>query len=54
MTTEKWSRVILRDICDSVKYGYTSSAKSEPIGPKFLRITDIVPNHIDWSSVPTL
>ena len=52
MTTEKWSRVILRDICDSVKYGYTSSAKSEPIGPKFLRITDIVPNHIDWSSVP--
>ena len=52
MTREKWSRVILRDICDSVKYGYTSSAKSEPIGPKFLRITDIVPNHIDWSSVP--
>ena len=52
MTTEKWSRVILREICDSVKYGYTSSAKSEPIGPKFLRITDIVPNHIDWSSVP--
>ena len=52
MTQGKWNRVVLRDICDSVKYGYTSSAKSEPIGPKFLRITDIVPNHIDWSSVP--
>ncbi len=48
----KWGRVILREICDSVNYGYTASAKSEPIGPKFLRITDIVPNHIDWPSVP--
>ena len=52
MAKGKWNRVILREICDSVKYGYTASAKSEPIGPKFLRITDIVPNHIDWSSVP--
>ena len=52
MTKGKWDRVILREICDLVNYGYTASAKPEPIGPKFLRITDIVPNRIDWSSVP--
>ena len=52
MTHGKWDSVILREICDLVNYGYTASAKSEAIGPKFLRITDIVPNRIDWSSVP--
>ena len=52
MVKGTWDRVVLREICDSVKYGYTASAKPEPIGPKFLRITDIVPNHIDWSAVP--
>ena len=52
MIVEKWDRVILREICDLVNYGYTASAKPEPIGPKFLRITDIVPNQIDWTSVP--
>ena len=52
MAIGKWDCVILREICDSVNYGYTASAKPEPIGPKFLRITDIVPNRIDWSSVP--
>ena len=52
MIVEKWDRVILREVCASVNYGYTASAKPEPIGPKFLRITDIVPSQIDWSSVP--
>ena len=52
MVGKKWDRIILREICDSVNYGYTASANSDPIGPKFLRITDIVPNRIDWSSVP--
>ena len=52
MPAEKWDRVILREICDSVNYGYTASANPEPIGPKFLRITDIVPEQIDWTSVP--
>ena len=49
MATEQWDRVLLREICDSVNYGYTASANQEPIGPKFLRITDIVPDQIDWS-----
>ena len=52
MGAENWDRIILREICDSVNYGYTASASPDPIGPKFLRITDIVPNWIDWSTVP--
>lgn len=34
------------------QYGYTRTASSEIIGPKFLRITDIAQNEIDWSNVP--
>jgi type I restriction enzyme S subunit len=45
-------RVVLRDLCDVVQYGYTASASAEAIGPRFLRITDIVPPLIDWSAVP--
>ena len=44
--------VILKDICEDIQYGYTTSAVSEEVGPKFLRITDIVPELIDWKSVP--
>jgi len=45
-------RVALRDVCKSVEYGYTASASNEAIGPHFLRITDIVPDRIDWTRVP--
>jgi type I restriction enzyme S subunit len=48
----EWKEVVLRDICESVRYGYTAKAREESVGPKFLRITDIVPDLIDWSSVP--
>lgn len=34
------------------QYGYTASAEMEEQGPKFLRITDIVPAAIDWELVP--
>jgi len=47
-----WDTRLLRDICQNVQYGYTASATDEPIGPRFLRITDIVPETIDWPSVP--
>ena len=49
---EKWQTGILREVCELMDYGYTASANVEPIGPKFLRITDIVPSAIDWHSVP--
>lgn len=44
--------VTLREICEAVQYGFTASASRERTGPHFLRITDIVPERLDWSSVP--
>jgi type I restriction enzyme S subunit len=35
-----------------ITYGYTQSASVEPVGPRFLRITDIQRDGVDWSSVP--
>ena len=49
---EGWERVALFNLCESIDYGYTASAQQDEIGPKFLRITDVVPNVIDWTSVP--
>ena len=47
-----WQRVSLADVCKSVRYDYTASGSDDQVGPKFLRITDIVPASIDWESVP--
>jgi len=47
-----WRRLSIKDCCQKVSYGYTASSSEEVIGPKFLRITDIVPTFIDWNSVP--
>jgi type I restriction enzyme S subunit len=47
-----WIPYTLGDICDNISYGYTESATLEKIGPKFLRITDIQNDFINWSSVP--
>ena len=35
-----------------INYGYTESASAEKVGPRFLRITDIQNNSVDWNSVP--
>ena len=48
----EWVEYKLEDLCDSIDYGFTTSAKKEPVGPKFLRITDVVSGYIDWSTVP--
>ncbi|HOP08519.1 MAG TPA: restriction endonuclease subunit S [candidate division Zixibacteria bacterium] len=42
----------LAEIAEFVQYGYTASASEHHVGPRFLRITDIVPSQIDWDSVP--
>ena len=42
----------LEEIAESVDYGVTASAASRPVGPKFLRITDIQDGIVDWDSVP--
>lgn len=46
-----WVTTTLGDV-SSIAYGYTESASSDAIGPKFLRITDIQGDDVDWSSVP--
>jgi type I restriction enzyme S subunit len=35
-----------------LRYGYTESANWDPIGPKFLRITDIQDGLVNWDLVP--
>ena len=50
---EGWEVRVLGELCRKPQYGYTESAKDEPIGPKFLRITDINKKAwIEWRSVP--
>lgn len=48
----EWRKTNLGEICSDISYGYTASASQDPIGPKFLRITDIVPSRINWETVP--
>ncbi|MDW3207924.1 MAG: restriction endonuclease subunit S [Alphaproteobacteria bacterium] len=48
----RWPTVQLSEISSDISYGVTASATEEPDGPKFLRITDIQEDHVDWSSVP--
>lgn len=47
-----WKRLPLGDVSDSVDYGVTASASTRPVGPKFLRITDIQDGDVNWESVP--
>ncbi len=48
-----WGVGTLGGLCEKPQYGYTQSAKMEPIGPKFLRITDINKRAwVEWESVP--
>jgi type I restriction enzyme S subunit len=49
---EGWEVKLIADLCESVNYGYTASASSSEVGPKLLRITDIVPDLINWDDVP--
>jgi type I restriction enzyme S subunit len=46
-----WETKELAEV-SAINYGYTESASSEPVGPRFLRITDIQNDHVDWESVP--
>ena len=48
----RWTRTTVEKIAQQIHYGYTESATNDPIGPKFLRITDIQNNSVNWDSVP--
>ena len=49
---EGWVTKKIKDICEKPQYGYTESASHEPIGHKFLRITDIQNGKVVWEGVP--
>src|SRR5437867_2956267 len=47
-----WKIVGLGELAESIDYGVTASATHRPVGPKFLRITDIQNGIVDWDTVP--
>ncbi len=47
-----WKVKAVKDLCAPPQYGFTESATDEPVGPRFLRITDIQDGHVDWNRVP--
>lgn len=47
----EWKKVKLGEVCD-FSYGFTASAENKDTGVKLIRITDIVPQLIDWNNVP--
>ena len=49
---ESWEVVKLGSYCYKPDYGYTESANDSPVGPKFLRITDIQNDAVNWENVP--
>ena len=49
---KSWQVRTVKNTCEKPQYGYTESASDKPIGPKFLRITDITDKGVDWLKVP--
>lgn len=49
---ERWEVVRLGDYSHKPDYGYTASAVDIPVGPRFLRITDIQGDGVNWATVP--
>ncbi len=49
--TARWEIKRLGEV-SAINYGYTESASGDPVGPRFLRITDIQNDHVDWDNVP--
>ncbi len=47
-----WKWVRLGEVAEKPQYGYTHAAVLEPVGPKFLRISDIQDGTVDWERVP--
>jgi type I restriction enzyme S subunit len=47
-----WKTLALGEFAESVDYGVTASAAHHPVGPKFLRITDIQDGAVNWDTVP--
>jgi len=46
------SLATLEKIAADIKYGFTATASEAAVGPKFVRITDILGGSIDWERTP--
>lgn len=47
-----WRRVTLASVSNKPQYGANAKGSSTPVGPRFVRQTDITQGRVDWSSVP--
>lgn len=47
-----WATVSLASVCEKPQYGAIAKGTTRPVGPRFIRQTDIASGRIDWSSVP--
>ena len=47
-----WQINSIKSRASRIQYGLTQSASIDPIGPRFLRITDIKGGKVDWRQVP--
>ncbi len=47
-----WRWTTVRQIANSIQYGYTATSSQDFDGPYYLRITDIQSGKVDWDSVP--
>ena len=52
MPNGEWKTMSLGEFAESIDYGVTASATEQPLGPKFLRITDIQDGAVNWENVP--
>lgn len=47
---KRWEK--LGNLCEKPEYGYTANSIKKSLGPKFLRITDIQDEKVNWENVP--
>jgi type I restriction enzyme S subunit len=47
-----WTVSRIAESCHAPEYGHTASADQAPVGPRFLRITDIQESGVEWNRVP--
>jgi len=50
---EGWTLFKLDELLSKIQYGYTASALRSSDGPRFLRITDIQDDVVNWDMVPS-
>jgi type I restriction enzyme S subunit len=49
----RWEVKPLSELADAIQYGYTAKARTDAAGIRYLRITDIQDDHVEWSTVPS-